>query len=65
MKLAIVSVVVSSTESTRLRRQINSVDNDRRYFQLMDMMKFYNPEFDEKQYFAYGCNCLILGELKA
>ena len=33
----------------------------RRYHQLVDMMNLFNPDFDEKKYWAYGCNCLIIG----
>merc|ERR1711868_297757 len=25
-------------------------------------MSFYNPDFDERKYWTYGCNCLILGD---
>ena len=35
--------------------------NVRRYSQLADMMNFFNQGFDEKKYWAYGCNCLIIG----
>ena len=34
---------------------------ERRYNQLTDMMTFFNPSFDERRYWTYGCNCLILG----
>lgn len=61
MKLAIASIVLSTTTSTRLPRQINSA-TDRRYKQLTSMMNFHNPEFDERKYWTYGCNCLILGK---
>ena len=44
------------------RRVARQADDDRRYFQLVDMMENYNPAFDERKYWAYGCNCLILGE---
>ena len=36
-------------------------EDERRYFQLTKMMKFYNPDFDQRRYWTYGCNCLILG----
>lgn len=46
-----------------LNRQVRQVDTtDRRYFQLVDMMEHYNPQFDEKKYWTYGCHCLILGD---
>ena len=41
--------------------QIESADQ-RRYDQLIDVMRFSNPDFDERQYFAYGCNCMFLGD---
>jgi len=44
------------------RRVARQADDDRRYFQLVDMMENYNPQFDERKYWAYGCNCLILGD---
>ena len=37
-------------------------NDERRYFQLADMMDYFNPQFDERKYWTYGCNCLILGE---
>lgn len=37
-------------------------DAERRYFQLTDMMKHYNSDFDERKFWAYGCQCLILGD---
>ena len=46
------------------RRVARQADDDRRYFQLVDMMENYNPQFDERKYWAYGCNCLILGEFE-
>ena len=34
----------------------------RRYTDLLKLVKHYTPEFDERKYWAYGCNCLILGD---
>ena len=34
----------------------------RRYSQLTRLMQFYNKEFDERKYWAYGCNCMMLGD---
>jgi len=34
----------------------------KRYFQLKSMMDYFNDDFDERKYWAYGCNCLILGD---
>jgi len=39
-----------------------SVDSNRRYKQLTDMMEHYNANFDERRYWAYGCNCIMLGD---
>ena len=40
----------------------NRVTSQKRYFQLTDMMENYNDNFDERKYWSYGCNCLILGD---
>ena len=37
-------------------------DGEKRYNQLTDMMKHYNPDFDERKYWAYGCNCHMFGK---
>ena len=34
----------------------------RRYSQLTKMMRFHNADFDERKYWTYGCNCLMLGD---
>ena len=26
------------------------------------MMEAFNPKFDERKYWAYGCNCHVLGD---
>jgi len=46
-----------------LERPDDRPDDERRYSQLTDMMQFFNPNFDERKYWTYGCNCLILGML--
>jgi len=61
MKLAIASLVLATTSSTRLPRSVDG-NNDRRYKQLTQMMRYFNPDFDERKYWTYGCNCLILGD---
>ena len=60
MKIAVTLALVANVESGRVARVQR--DTDRRYFQLTDMMENYNPTFDERKYWTYGCNCLILGE---
>ena len=34
----------------------------RRYTDLLSIVYHYNPDFDERKYWAYGCNCLMLGK---
>ena len=58
MKLINSLAIIGATTSSRIARQ----DDDRRYSQLTDMMEHYNADFDERKYWAYGCNCLILGK---
>jgi len=52
-------ILATATEGARLARQAG---DEKRYSQLVDMMGHYNSEFDERKYWAYGCNCLILGD---
>merc|ERR1712228_499462 len=35
---------------------------EKRYQQLITQMNFYNKDFDARRFWAYGCNCLILGD---
>ena len=58
MKLTI--ALIAAARANKVARQAD--DSDRRYSQLVDMMSHYNPSFDERKYWAYGCNCLILGK---
>ena len=57
MKLTI--ALIAAARANKVARQAD--DSDRRYSQLVDMMSHYNNDFDERKYWAYGCNCLILG----
>ena len=43
-------------------REIGPEAEDRRYAQLKEMFTSYNPEFDERKFWTYGCNCLMLGD---
>jgi hypothetical protein len=52
----------NETINNRVRRQDDERDGSRRYAQLTDMMKHYNNDFDERKYWTYGCNCLVLGD---
>ena len=64
LSVAIVSTVAASAIVKRSdENQEKLLDGEKRYSQLVDMMGHYNNEFDERKYWAYGCNCLILGKL--
>lgn len=63
ISLAIFAVCQSELILNRVARRVASGSNDeKRYSQLIAMMKFYDPEFDATIYWAYGCNCLMLGD---
>jgi len=64
MKSLIISAILKMSKCEKYYDFDNDVSNDlnaRRYHQLVDMMNFFNTDFDEKKYWAYGCNCLIIG----
>ena len=55
----------SSTNGTELAergRVPTQEQGSKRYSQLVEMMGNYNAAFDERKYWTYGCNCLILGD---
>jgi len=65
MKLNLALTTVVAATSHRHRREVTGekqLEQEKRYFQLTDMMKHYNSDFDERKYWTYGCNCLILGD---
>jgi len=39
-----------------------TLTEEKRYSQLIGLMEHFNPSFDERQYWTYGCNCLMLGD---
>ena len=55
-------VLFSLAKSQDMTNEVRRANQERRYFQLTEMMENYNSEFDERKYWAYGCNCLILGD---
>jgi len=55
---ALVTVALAQNNSNDSSSGISS----RRYDDLHKIAKFYMPDFDERKYWAYGCNCLILGD---
>ena len=54
-----------ATVSASLVRRDTDVDllGERRYFQLVKFMTFFNRDFNEGKFFAYGCNCMFVGEM--
>jgi len=41
---------------------LDSLENERRYNQLVEMMELYNGQFNPQKFWTYGCNCLMLGD---
>ena len=39
-----------------------TIGEQKRYSQLIEMMAYHNSDFDERKYWTYGCNCLMLGK---
>ena len=63
MKLSILATTVSAfTTTTNVQRRDVEEKGEKRYFQLVDMMEHYNPSFDSRKYWTYGCHCLMLGK---
>jgi len=58
MIIASTSAVVSAQRNDEPQGELGA----RRYDDLHKIAKFYMPDFDERKYWAYGCNCLILGD---
>jgi len=62
ISIALLTVMGTSAEMTAPANSVIARDGgDRRYAQLVDMMEHYNKKFDERKYWTYGCNCLMLG----
>jgi hypothetical protein len=62
MKLSLLATVSAFTTTDQRHARDVEEKGEKRYFQLADMMGHYNPSFDEKKYWTYGCHCLILGD---
>ena len=63
MKFASIALVSSAVvQSQDMTVEVARQNTERRYAQLTEMMENYNGDFDERKYWAYGCNCLILGD---
>ena len=56
--------LLASVSASIVKRDVEekTLDGEKRYKQLVDMMEHYNPDFDERKYWSYGCNCLNLGD---
>merc|ERR1712050_266818 len=53
---ALVAVSVNAAPADK------TLTGEKRYSQLIDMMMYFNQNFDERQYWTYGCNCLMPGD---
>jgi len=67
MKKSIMSLLVSSLNAqdgstAGSSATAGSVNIERRYKDLTAIARHFMPDFDERKYWAYGCNCLILGD---
>lgn len=66
LMLASVSANFASESFSHPRRVVvrdTSPENaERRYYQLLDLMTHYNPDFDERQHWGYGCHTMFLGD---
>lgn len=60
--LLLVGNGVLASRKNKQNIERTSERTERRYAQLIEMMKNYNELFDERTYWTYGCNCLILGD---
>ena len=63
-KILASSLMLSNGEIVRSPRSFptREIEQDRRYYQLVKFMEYYNINFDERKYWTYGCNCHILGD---
>ena len=61
MKLSLIASVSAFTTENRVSRDVEE-KGEKRYSQLVEMMDYYNPDFDARQYWTYGCHCLMLGK---
>lgn len=53
--------IISSAWAQRNITDVPAGQLARRYSDLLSIVYHYNPDFDERKYWAYGCNCLMLG----
>ena len=63
-KILASSLMLSNGEIVRSPRSFptREIEQDRRYFQLLEFMRHYNRLFDEHKYWTYGCNCHVMGD---
>ena len=62
MKLSLISSVSAfRLTENRVSRSLEA-SGERTYSQLVDIMKFYNQDFNEVKFFMYGCHCNFHGQ---
>lgn len=62
--MVLIAVAHGNVNRSHRRNARQAEVDDKRFFELIAMMKYYNADFDERKYLAYGCNCMMIGEFK-
>merc|ERR1712025_393348 len=62
MKIGFFFAAVSATRLPRETQDEKTIEGEKRYAQMVDMMRHFNADFDERKYWAYGCNCFMVGD---
>lgn len=60
-KIAAGALVIGVARATPVDKTLTD-GQEKRYSQLIGMMEYNNANFDDRQYWTYGCNCLMLGK---
>lgn len=60
-KIAAGALVIGVARATPVDKTLTD-GQEKRYSQLIGMMEYNNANFDDRQYWTYGCNCLMLGD---
>ena len=62
MKPTLSAAVLLLAEANPTADVLPPMAQPRRYRDLDSMIAQLNPNFDPRKYWAYGCNCLVLGD---
>ena len=62
MKLSLLASVSAFTlTEKRIPRSVEAL-GEKTYLQLVDIMKYYNEDFNQYKFFMYGCHCNFHGK---